>query len=191
MASITKLPSLPTGSRSDERAATRARRSSAATTPTLKPVKRRPRSNRGWRRTSHPFPASRPLATSSTFIFRYVRGTETAASRAKTAMLTTLKRDLGKEKIIGQKIAAPGETRWGSHVAMALPARSGVSVWWGSNRIEQFWNFQISSGYAAYTLAMTGRGGSFFPFSAMSPAAFMACQIELCDSGALSVMSHV
>src|SRR6056297_3370571 len=30
---------------------------------------------------------------------RYVRGRETAASRAKAATLTTLKRDLGKEKI--------------------------------------------------------------------------------------------
>src|SRR6056297_2327852 len=61
-------PPVPTGSRSDERAATRARRFSVATMPIAGPAKRRPGWIRGWRRTSRPFPASRPLATSLIFI---------------------------------------------------------------------------------------------------------------------------
>lgn len=61
-------PPVPTGSRSDERAATRARLPKAATTPIDVPARRRPRSIKGWRRTSRPFPVFRPLPTSSTFI---------------------------------------------------------------------------------------------------------------------------
>jgi hypothetical protein len=58
-----------------------------------------PASIRGWRLQARPFPASRPLATSQASYNRYVQGRETAASRAKAATLTTLKRDLGKEKV--------------------------------------------------------------------------------------------
>ena len=99
MASI--YPHSPPGpdpaSRSDERAATRATRSSAATTPIVGPAKLRPGSIRGWRRTSLPPPDLwRPHRSPYN---RYVRGRETAASRAKAATLTKLKRDLGKERI--------------------------------------------------------------------------------------------
>ena len=62
-------PPVPTGSRSDERAAllrdTFLRRDDAHRWAL---PKRSPGWIRGWRRTSRPFPASRPLATSSTFI---------------------------------------------------------------------------------------------------------------------------
>ena len=77
-----------------------ARRPEAATTPTFKP---RPSGNPGrsgagaYKRVRFPPPDLwRPHRSSYN---RYVRGRETAASRAKAATLTTLKRDLGKEKI--------------------------------------------------------------------------------------------
>src|SRR6056297_2765974 len=77
-----------------------ARRPEAATTPTFKP---RPSGDPGrsgagaYKRVRFPPPDLwRPHRSSYN---RYVRGRETAASRAKAATLTTLKRDPGKERI--------------------------------------------------------------------------------------------
>ena len=72
---------VPTRSRSDERVVTRTRRSFAATTPIAGPARLRPGSNRGWRRTRRPSPASRPLGSHRPSYSRYLRRRETAAAQ--------------------------------------------------------------------------------------------------------------
>ena len=99
-------PPVYAGSRSDERAATRARRFSVATTPLVGPCPSGDpgRSGAGaHKRVRFPPPDLwRPHRASYN---RYVRGRETAASRAKAATLTTLKRDLGNDHRVTGRVS--------------------------------------------------------------------------------------